>query len=112
MRIHVLAHRANRLGDALEATPFSDKLKELLWAELSDSGRFPIRPDGLLNCVSMAAPIAVDDIAGFRGGDGVVGLDLGSAGELLASAFWALNSSVLKEKTAHSESPDLVAQSG
>jgi len=77
LRIHILAAPANVLGDALEATPFSNELKELLWSELTDSVRFPIGPNSVLKCASVTAPVALDDISGFSEGDGVACLDMG-----------------------------------
>jgi hypothetical protein len=112
MRIYVSENNLAPLADAVEALPFSDELKHLLWKEMRESARFPLCRDGLFYCGDVAAPSTCDEITGFSGGDFVAYLGIGLAGEVFTSALGALKRDACVQQLAHSETPDLVAQSG
>jgi hypothetical protein len=105
MRVHVIdGGTAGALGAALEATPFSDELKEQLWRELLDSARFPRSDHGVFDCENVSALPACDEIVGFRRGDLIARFGVGLAGKLLTSAFGALGRLAPEQHVAHDAS--------
>ena len=78
------------LLDALEAAPFSDELKRLLWDELLDPDRTKSGPDGVIDYAHLSAlGVGADDL--------VAGVNLGRAGKALVAALRALSGLALDE---------------
>jgi hypothetical protein len=86
---------ADELLDALNAAPFSEQLKDLLWCELFSSASLHAGSQGVTERAYVAAVEAGD----FR-----VSTKLGSAGIALASALRALAACSLDKEGNHRES--------
>jgi hypothetical protein len=92
-RVRISGAEADELAAAIERTPFSDDLKERLWAELVGSpASFPTGPDGVFDIADVAAP---DASQGIERGDWIVRLGLGRRGKILAAAFRALGPDIV-----------------
>ena len=78
----------NDLVEALNATPFSDDLKDRLWGELMTPSCFPASEHGIAYCALPAATNALDPC---------IGVKLGRKGVALALAFRRIAGSATDE---------------